>query len=287
MITMNFIEQLKARAKETGNIVCMGIDPVLERIPIEGGTVETKLTQFYLEILEAVVSGGTSPALVKPNYAFFAQYGFEGLRALKKIIESYQGRGIPVLLDAKRGDIGKTSIAYAREVFEFWQADAVTIHPYLGSDSVSAFLEWCRKGKGVYVLVRTSNKGAVDIQDLDVNGSPVYMKVAQKLLDWHTSGLGAVVGATYPKELEELSRSFVESGKEVPMLIPGVGAQGGGAQDVVKALKSSGNELALHRINSSSGINYAYERFETDDYAGAAVRAIQELNRELQVLGIL
>lgn len=284
---MDFTGQLRERTAQTKSIVCMGIDPVLERIPLQEKGTEKKLTRFYLDILDAITSQAAEPSMVKPNDAFFAQYGFEGMRALKTIIESYQKQGIPVLLDAKRGDIGRTSAAYAREVFKFWQADAVTVNPYLGSDSVGPFLEWCKKGKGVYILVRTSNKGAVDLQHLQVAGSPLYLKVAQRLTEWHTPGIGAVVGATYPKELEQISRFFVHSGKQVPMLIPGVGAQGGAARDVVDALNASGNELALHRLNSSSGINYAYERFDTDDYAGAAVRAIRELNKELQVLGTL
>lgn len=278
---MDFIGKLRERAAQTKSIVCMGMDPVLERIPLKEKDIEKKLTRFYLDILDGLISGKAEPCMVKPNYAFFAQYGFEGMRALKAVMQAYQGRGIPVLLDAKRGDIGTTSAAYAQEVFGFWQADAVTVNPYLGSDSIGPFLEWCGKGKGVYVLVRTSNKGAVDLQDLDVEGSPVYMRVAQKLIGWHTPGLGAVVGATYPRELEQISRLFVESGKKVPMLIAGVGAQGGTASDAVEALKNTGNELALHRLNSSSGINYAYERFGTGDYAGAAARAIQELNHSI------
>ena len=280
---MDYIEQLKSRTKQTKSIVCMGIDPVLEKIPIQEKSIEKKLTKFYLDILDAIISEKTEPAIVKPNYAFFGQYGFDGLRALKKIIEAYKKQGIPVLLDAKRGDIGNTSVAYAKEVFEFWQADAVTINPYLGSDSVDAFIQWCEKGKGVYMLVRTSNKGAIDLQNLEVQGTPIYMKVAQKLLDWYKPGLGAVVGATYPKELEQISKFFVGSKKHVPLLIPGVGAQGGTAQDVVEALKKSGNDLTIHRINSSSDINYAYEKQKTDDYAGAAADAIKKLNKEINL----
>ncbi len=278
---MDFIGRLRERAAQTKSIVCMGMDPVLERIPLKEKDIEKKLTRFYLDILDSLISDKAEPCMVKPNYAFFAQYGFEGMRALKAVMEAYRGRGIPVLLDAKRGDIGTTSAAYAQEVFGFWQADAVTVNPYLGSDSISPFLEWCGKGKGVYVLVRTSNKGAVDLQDLYVGANPLYMRLAQKLIGWHTPGLGAVVGATCLRELEQLSRLFVGSRKKVPMLIPGVGAQGGTASDVVDALRNTGNEVALHRINSSSGINYAYERYGTSDYAGAAARAIQELNHSI------
>jgi orotidine-5'-phosphate decarboxylase len=276
----DYTKLLKQKAEETNSIVCMGLDPVLKKIPLEGDPGEV-ITKFYLDILEAIKSEGVMPATAKPNIAFYAQYGFEGLKALKRIMEEYKKAGIQIILDAKRGDIGKTSAAYAKELFNFWQADAITVAPYMGSDSVEPFFEYCTNGRGVYMLVRTSNKGAVDMQDLEVDNIPIYMKVAKKLVEWHRPGVCAVVGATYPAELEKISKFFVESGKEVPLLIPGVGAQGGSALDVVAALKKTGNDIRIHRINSSSGINYAYEEKGTDDYAGAAVKAIKELNREI------
>ena len=269
---MTYTEELKKRAEEVNNIVCMGIDPVLTRIPLKG-TPEEVLTKFYIDILNAMDKEGVYPACVKPNIAFFEQYGIEGLRALKKIIDAYKEKNIPVILDAKRGDIGKTCKAYARAIFDYWKADAVTVHPYLGSDSVLPFAE---KG-GVYVLVRTSNKSAVELQDLKVDNDPIFKKVAEKVVDWKT---GAVIGATYPEELEILSKFFVDSGKEIPLLIPGVGAQGGSAVDVCNILKKTDNDLRLHRINSSSGINFAYEKQGIDDYAAAAVKALKELALE-------
>ncbi len=270
---MNYADLLKNKAHEHESIVCMGMDPIKEKIPVS-------ITKFYLDILDAIISEDEHPACVKPNIAFYEQYGVEGLRALKVITEEYKKHGFPVVLDAKRADIGKTSAAYARSVFGFWDAEAVTVAPYMGSDSVSPFIDWCDKGRGVYILVRTSNKGARDMQDLIVDDEPLYMKTAKKTLDWHKPGVGAVIGATYPKELEKISKLFVESGKEVPILIPGVGAQGGSARDVVNILKKTGNPLELHRINSSSGINYAYLD-GTDDYADAAVKALGKLNREI------
>ncbi|MBN2423132.1 orotidine-5'-phosphate decarboxylase [Candidatus Woesearchaeota archaeon] len=282
---MNFIEKLKEKAKENNSIVCMGMDPLLKRIPLQGNPEEV-ITKFYFDILERMIKENIKPAIVKPNIAFYEQYGFEGLRALKTLIQKYQEAGIPVLLDAKRGDIGKTSMAYAKSLFEFWGADAITIAPYMGSDSIDPFTDWCEQGKGVYVLVKTSNKGAVDLQNLKVENTPIYMKTAEKLAgEWHKTGIGSVIGATYPQELEEISRFFVDSGKQIPMLIPGVGAQGGTAQDVVNVLKKTNNPLAIHRINSSSGINYAYEKENSSDYAGAAVRAIEKLNKEINFQG--
>jgi len=253
------------------------MDPVLEKIPLEGSAEEV-IVKFYSDILDAMISSGIKPGIVKPNYAFYAQYGFDGLRALKKLIELYHRNGFLIILDAKRGDIGKTSAAYAKEAFKFWGADALTVAPYMGSDSVGPFIDF---GKGVYILDRTSNPGAVDLQNMKIDGVPVYMKLAENIVKWHKPGVGAVVGATYPKELEEISSFFVKSGKSVPFLIPGVGKQGGSAAEVAAALKKTGNDLSIHRINSSSGINFAYEKKGTDDYAGAAVEAIKELNKEI------
>ncbi len=278
---MTFTDLLIKKSEETKSIVCAGLDPILEKIPLKGEP-EQKLTKFFLDILDAAVSENAVPAIVKPNIAFYEQYGFEGLRALKKIIPAYQKKGIPVILDAKRADIGKTSAAYAKNLFDFWGADAITVAPYMGQDSVSPFIEYTKKDKGIYILARTSNKGAVDLQDLKINGVPLYMKTAEKITEWsENSGVGAVVGATYPKELEAISRFFAGSKKEIPLLIPGVGAQGGSAKEVVDALKNTKNPLSLHRINSSSGIIYAYQKQDTDDYAGAAAKAIKQLNREI------
>ena len=278
---MTFTDHLIKKSKETNSIVCMGLDPVLEKIPLKG-TTEQVLVKFFQDILDAATSENTLPSIVKPNIAFYEQYGFEGLRALKKIITAYQKQDIPVLLDAKRADIGKTSAAYAKNLFDFWGADAITVAPYMGTDSVSPFIEYCKKDKGVYILARTSNKGAVDLQNLMVDKTPLYMKTAQKITEWSKdSGVGAVVGATYPKELEAISKLFVQSRKQIPLLIPGVGAQGGSAKEVVQALKNTKNNLSIHRINSSSAILYAYQKQDTDDYAGAAVKAIKQLNKEI------
>ena len=278
---MTFTDLLIKKSEETRSIVCAGLDPVLEKIPLKGEP-EQKLTKFFLDILDAAVSQNAVPAIVKPNIAFYEQYGFEGLRALKKIIPAYQKKGIPVILDAKRADIGKTSAAYAKNLFDFWGADAITVAPYMGRDSVSPFIEYTKKNKGIYILARTSNKGAVDLQNLKIGSTPLYMKTAEKITEWsENSGVGAVVGATYPKELEAISKYFVDSKKQIPLLIPGVGAQGGSAKEVVDALKNTKNPLSLHRINSSSGIIYAYQKQDTDDYAGAAAKAIKQLNKEI------
>jgi len=272
---------LRESADKNQSIVCMGMDPVLEKIPIEGDT-ETKIVKFYQDILEAIQSENVGIGCVKPNYAFYAQYGFAGLKALKQVITLAKEKGHLVILDAKRGDIGKTSAAYAKEVFDFWGADSVTVAPYMGNDSFGPFTKHCEGDKGVYLLVRTSNPGAVDLQDIKTNlDNPFYMETAKLLLKYYKEGISAVIGATYPEELKQISKVFVESQKQIPFLIPGVGGQGGSIKEVIGALKETNNPLWLHRINSSSGINFAYEKQETDDYAGAAVKAIIELNKEI------
>jgi orotidine-5'-phosphate decarboxylase len=119
------------------------------------------------------------------------------------------------------------------------------------------------------------------LQDLKVDGVPVYMKLAENIIKWHRPGVGAVVGATYLEELEKISKFFVNSKKDIPLLIPGVGSQGGSAREVVDALNKTGNDIHIHRINSSSGINYAYVEKDTSDYAKAAVDAIETLNKEI------
>ncbi len=282
---MNYVDLLIRGSDKTNSIVCMGADPVLERIPIEHGSTEAKITRFYEQIIEACKSEGALPAAVKPNYAFYAQYGFEGLDALKKVCKLVKKEGIPLILDAKRGDIGKTSKAYAKEVFDFWEADCVTIAPYMGTDSVMPFIEeTIGKERGVYILNRTSNPGASDFQDIEAGGKKNFEWVSDSIVKWADTALGnvgAVVGATSMQELEAVVRAFVESGKQVPLLIPGVGAQGGSAAEVIAALKKAGYNLKIARINSSSGINYAYEKQGTDDFAGAAVKVIKELNKEI------
>ncbi len=274
---MNYPEKLILAALKSNSIVCLGMDPVIEEIPLKEQSPEVKIVKFYNDILEAT---GKDISAVKLNYAYFAQYGFAGLRALKKMLANCKNRKILTILDAKRGDIGKSSEAYARELFDFWKCDATTIAPYMGKDSVEPFISYCGKGKGAYILVRTSNSGANDFQEAVTGSKKLYMTVAEKLTEWHRDGVGAVVGATSVNELSTLAKFFAESGKTVPMLIPGVGTQGGSAKEVADALKKFG-EIKMHRINSSSGISYAYKKQGTTDYAGAAAKEVKKLNGEI------
>lgn len=280
---MSYIDLLREKAEQTGSIVCMGLDPVIEKIPIEEKDDGEKIIKFYTDILDAIKAEGIALGAVKPNYAFYAQYGFPGLRALKEIISLYKKAGHIVILDAKRGDIGKTSDAYAKEVFGFWGADAVTVAPYMGNDSFGPFTKYCEKSKGVYLIVRTSNPGAVDLQNIKTSeGNPFYMETSKLLLKYYKPGISAVIGATYPSELKEISSFFVSKGKQVPFLIPGVGGQGGSAKEIIHVLKETKNPLWLHRISSSSGISFAWEKEgNPEDFAMAAVREIKKLNEEI------
>lgn len=264
---MNFPELLEKTAKRNNSIVCFGIDPVIERIPGK------KIVKFYVDILEAI---NDKIGAVKPNYAFFGQYGWEGLKALEAVIAAARKMKLPVILDAKRGDIGKSSEAYAKEVFGFWKADAVTVSPYMGTDSILPFIT---QSKGVYLLVRTSNSGAADLQQLQLkNGREVFMETAAKALEL---GTGAVVGATNIAELERIASFIAAAKKQTPLLIPGVGTQGGSASEVAGALRRVNGQLSIHRINSSSGISYAYQKSSSGDYASAAEKAVNDLNREI------
>jgi len=264
-------------------MVCFGLDPDIMQfpsLPAQGN--EGKITSFFSQIIDASLSEGKSISALKPNYAYFAQYGFDGLRALKSLIERYSGK-LPIILDAKRGDIGKSSEAYAIEAFDFWGADALTVSPYMGYDSLSPFFGRCKKGRGIYVLCRTSNAGAADFQSLRLeNGKQLFSEVARKLEKWHTNGVGMVMGATALDELEEAMWVFYDAKKRLPLLVPGVGAQGASAAEAAKVLRAVWPDaFSIHRINSSGAIAYAHTKKGTDDFVGAALAEIRRMNGEI------
>lgn len=266
---MDTLQRLVEIAQENRTILCFGVDPDLERINKRlrtKGEVEEVLGPYFHSIIERLLEENAISAL-KPNYAFFAQYGFSGLYVLEELIQHY-GRQVPVILDAKRGDIGKTGVAYAREAYDFWGADAVTISPYMGSDSVEPFL---RKGKLAYMLCRTSNEGAADFQELRCGRSYLYEKVLEKAMEWKC---GIVVGATS----DAMKRIVKKTRNCVPMLIPGIGAQGGDLGMAMDAIK--GNP-AIHRINASSSIAYAFEKHGGSP-ADAALKEAEGLNATIR-----
>jgi orotidine-5'-phosphate decarboxylase len=276
---MNYLDLLKKSSEGFNSIVCLGLDPVLEDIPIKSGSDFERIYNFYEEILNKILQRKIYPAAVKPNYAFYAQYGIEGLEALLAVGKLYKSAGFPLILDAKRGDIGKTAEAYAREAFQFFDADAVTLSPFLGLDSIRPFIKNYPK-KGYYILNKTSNKSSGDFQDISIKGSPLYLIVSKKIIQWYHPGIGAVVGATYPDQLKSITKIFSESKLEIPYLIPGIGSQGGSIIEVIKVIKTY-SDIRIHRINSSSAINYAYKRYTDKKFSEAAVIALDKLNHEI------
>jgi orotidine-5'-phosphate decarboxylase len=276
---VNYLDLLKSSYDKYKSILCLGLDPVIEDIPLSGD-VSTVITAFYEEILNKILQQKEYPSAIKPNYAFYAQYGMEGIEALVNTIELFKSEGFPVILDVKRGDIDNTARAYAREAFAFFKADAVTLSPYLGQDSVRPFVENYPE-KGFYILTKTSNKSSHEFQDVMVgHNEPLFVRVSKKIVEWYRPGIGSIVGATYPNQLSLISHVFISSGKEIPLLIPGIGKQGGDIEAVVKVLRQY-SDVRIHRINSSSGINYAYKKYPKLHYAEAAVKEIKMLNQAI------
>jgi len=265
------LDFLRRSAEERKTVLCFGIDPVLEKINAGSptGAIEERIEPFFHEMTDKLLEENQIAA-IKPNYAYFARYGFGGLYVLEGIIQRYKNK-IPVILDGKRGDIGKSSEAYASEAYDFWGADAVTVSPYMGEDSVRPFV---REGKLAYVLCRTSNPGAKDFEELKCGKKFLYEHVAEKAAAW---GCGLVVGAT-SDPIKRIVRITEAAGREVPMLIPGIGSQGGDLEMVLKALKGG---LPIHRINASSSIAYAYEK-KGGKPADAALAEAKALNATIR-----
>ena len=268
---MNFIETLTAAWHRNNSLLCVGLDPDIEKIPNHLRTTNAPLFDFNRAIIDSTAD---LVCAFKPQIAFYAASGLE--RDLELTItyihENYPD--IPVILDAKRGDIGSTAKMYAREAFDRYGADAVTVNPYLGGDALEPFLS--RGDKGVIILSRTSNPGAADIQDLDSNGEKLYRIVARKAVrEWNRNGnVLLVVGATYPQELREI-RSLVGN---MPLLVPGIGAQGGDIERAVTNGKTADGTGMI--INSSRGIIYAGKGKDFADAArSAALRLKDEINR--------
>ena len=287
----NFHECLEQRIAACGNPVCLGMDPVLKLIPLEG-SAEEKIKRFYLDILECALKRNVTPAVVKPNSAYYECVSVQAMLVLQELIAAYRSAGIPVILDAKRGDIGKSSAAYANAAYDVYKADAVTVSPWMGSDSVGPFIRE-NSENGAYVLLRTSNKGAHDFQDMNVvrsddprDNAQAFYSVADKIMEWDgTLGyLGAVVGATHPEELEQITAYTVAKKHEIPFLIPGVsipgvpGGQGGDAATVLRAIANGGGKRKFHVLNSSSGLNFAWQRNNTPaNFANDCIDALERL----------
>jgi len=266
-----FIGRLYAAARRNNSLVCVGLDPELEKIPQHIRALPQPLFEFNRRIIDATAQFA---CCFKPQFAHYAALGAEEelLATIRYIHESHPG--LPVILDSKRGDIGSTAAKYAQESFGRYVADAVTVNPYLGSDSVEPYLKWT--DRGVIILCRTSNPGARDFQDLTHEGKPLYRHVAERVAkDWNGGGqCMLVIGATYPKELAEIRATV----GELPFLVPGVGAQGG---DVAAAVRAGRTADGLGMVlNSSRGIIYAGGG---EDFAEAAREAARKLRDEINL----
>ena len=264
---MNFVEKLTNATRKNKSLLCVGLDPDPERMPDKVGIFE-----FNKAIIEATAD---LVCAYKPNLAFYEALGSEGLDALKQTVK-YIPDDVPVIGDAKRGDIGNTAKAYARAIFDNLNFDATTVNPYLGFDSIEPFIQYTNKG--VFILCRTSNTGAVDFQSLrceteEHSYRPLFELVALKASQWNIYGnIGLVVGATY---LEEL-RLIRQNHPDMPLLIPGIGVQGGDLASVVRYGVNAQGEKAI--INSSRQIIYASKG---KDFAQAARRVALSLREQI------
>ena len=271
---MNFMQALRERWGTADSLVCVGLDPEPAKFPARFAGDPDAVFAFCRDIVDAAAQYA---CCFKPQIAHFAALGAED--ALQRLVAHIHAAhpGIPVILDAKRGDIGSTAQHYAAEAFDRYAADAVTANPYLGGDSLQPLLD--RAERGVVVLCRTSNPGARDLQDLVVSAEggdarPLYQHVAAKVAhEWNGNGnCMLVVGATWPRQLKEV-RAIVG---DVPFLVPGVGAQGGDVEAVVANAKTADGTGLV--VSSSRAILYASGG---DDYAEAAATAAQSLRDEI------
>jgi orotidine-5'-phosphate decarboxylase len=278
---MRFFERLQERIAAVDSVVSVGLDPVPDRLPADCLDRDLPRWAFNRRIIDATHDHA---AAYKPNAAFYEDA--DGWRALAETIAYAHGKDVPVVLDAKRGDVGHTARQYARVLDESGlDADAITVSPYLGRDSLQPFLD---RDAGVFVLCRTSNAGGADIQALDLDaGDALYERVASLAETWDPNGtVGLVVGATAPDELERL-RDRVPG---LPFLVPGVGAQGGDAEAAVEhglaARDGDDGRPEVGLINSLRGVIYAAEEHggageDIDAYARAAGEAVKRLKGRL------
>lgn len=298
MNNLHFPDRLAQAVTRCGNALCVGLDPRWESLP---KTIRDKhagdgligaaraFEAFCVRVLE--LARGKAP-VVKPQSAFFEACGPEGMQAQANVLRVASELGFVTILDAKRGDIASTATAYAdaafggtriaERVYPVWNADSLTVNPYLGLDSVEPFLKSAQADRrGMFVLVRTSNPGASLFQDVDCAGSKLYRRVAEAVNAWNEPTLGecglgavgAVVGATHPAELAELRRFM----PNVWFLVPGYGAQGGSAEDVRVAFRSDGLGAV---INSSRGVTFPFKP-DDPDWESAISRAIDRATSEL------
>ena len=295
-----FLTKLRVSAQTNNSLACAGLDPVMDALPdqykrngIEG------VHAFYQDTFTLMAEKNILPGMFKPNHGFYEKHNNElaginhGYTTLASVIASIAetfGNTIPITLDNKRGDIGKSSDNYSEAGYKNWGANALTISPYMGTDSVEPFTKFCnpKDGRGAYILCKTSNPGSNDLQMAKMaDGRFLYELTADNIIRWASKrpGVGAVVGGNSPEELYKLLKIF--AGKDIPVLVPGVGAQGGSAKVVIEVAVKAGFELELLRINSSSGITHPWYKNAQSAIPSAkecvelCVNALGELNEEI------
>ena len=301
------INQLTAKIKKTGAPIVVGLDPMLNYVPQHiqkkafaefGETLEgavEAIWQFNKEIVDKTYD--LIPA-VKPQIAMYEQFGLPGLAAFKKTVDYCKEKGLVVIGDIKRGDIGSTSAAYAvghigkvqvgSRSYAPFDEDFVTVNPYLGSDGINPFLDVCREEKkGIFVLVKTSNPSSGEFQDRLIDGRPLYELVGEKVAQWgeslmgeEYSYVGAVVGATYP-EMGKVLRKIMP---KAYILVPGYGAQGGKGKDLVHFFNEDGLGAI---VNSSRGIIAAYKqetyaKYGEENFADASRAAVEDMIADIR-----
>lgn len=252
---MNFKQKLEIAIKKNSSLVCVGLDTELEKIPKHLKKKSDPIFEFNKAIIDATHD---LVCVYKPNIAFYEGLGIDGLKSLKKTIDYIKDQypHIPIVLDAKRADIDNTAKMYAKAIFKYWGADATTVYPNLGLDTVLPFLEY--KDCLTILLVHTSNPGAKTFQNLKVNGKPYYLKMAQIIKNWHYPNIGIFIGATYPSQLKEVRNLFPDK----IFLSAGFGAQKGAIKDAVKAgVNYNGSGIMFNASRSilyvSNGKNFA------------------------------
>ena len=262
-MTLGFRTLLEDRWAESGSLLCVGLDPDPDRLPAALRRTPDGIARFCIDIVDATAEFSCA---FKPQIAYFAAAGAE--RQLEAVCAHIRENHptVPLILDAKRGDIGDTAKMYAREAFDRYGAHAVTVNPYMGGDTLAPYQE--HEGRGIIVLCRTSNPGSGEFQSGLIDGEPLYKHVARRAAgEWSARGdVALVVGATYPGELAEV-RAIVG---DMPLLVPGVGAQGGDPAQVVRNGADSGRAGLI--VNSSRAILYA----DTEDHAAGAARVARE-----------
>lgn len=268
---MTFLQKLEAAISKNNSLLCVGLDPDIEKLPVHLKQNGSPLFEFNKAIIDRTYN------LVCSYKLQVAYYSAEGLPGLQQLIDSINYikttyPDLPIILDAKRADIGNTSAQYAKEAFDVFAVDAVTVNPYLGYDGIQPFLDY--KDKGIIILCRTSNPGSENFQDLIAFNEPLYIKVAKKIVDWNEEHGNClmVVAATYPEEM----RSIRELAKNMFFLVPGIGAQGGDLERTLQAgLRPDGSGLIIH---SARGIIYASDKA---DFAEKARDEAEKLRSQI------